>query len=243
MDIEILNKELAMLQARAEEIETEYSRAETTRDAAREELISGSGTLTTLTQAQATATALHEASAEIERRIEAKQHDIAAANAAEERARKVAELEAAAAEYNEMRDKLLARGEVLAEMFSTGIPDLLRDIKKIHNLHLLVTNAAAKLQGVATPSTADYFVIRQQIEALAGNPVSRRSFAAALETFQEVASNEEQSRQRAQDAADGLFDRTHTGETGAQIVEGSPVLSNFEALVKVAEGKTAYTRF
>ncbi len=240
--IEMLEKEVATLQNRAADLDAEYSRALTTRDAAQEALISSSGTTGTLTQGQTTVQALSEARAEIERRIAAKLRAVAAEKAAVERAEKIAELENAGAEYNAMREALFAHARVLAETFNSGIPALLDGTKQLHKLQLRVVNLAREIEGQEPPATDEYFVTYRQIVDLASDLTAQRSFSAAIDMRREWNNQLAQSRQHEQNHALGLDTRTHQGEGSAQIVE-THVISNAEAITRILDGKATLTRF
>ncbi len=243
MKIEMLEKEVATLQARAAEIDSEYSRALTTRDAAQEALISGSGTTSTLTQGQTTVQALEEARAEIARRIDAKQREVAKAKAAAERARKIAEMEAAGTEYDTTRAAIMDAAGEIAAVFSEKIPALLESTRQLHGLQLRVVNLAREIDGQEPPATDEYHVTARQIVELASDLTAQRSFAAAIDMRSERNNQLEQSRQHEQNNALGLNDRTHVKEAHNVLHEGSPTLSNFETISRILDGKTAFTQF
>jgi predicted nucleic acid-binding protein len=240
--IEMLEKEVATLQTRAADLDAEYSRAITKRDAAREALINGSGTTGTLTQAQTTVQALEEARAEIERRAAAKQREIATANAAAERARKIAEFEAASTEYSAARENLFADARVLAETFNSGIPTLLESMKHLHAANLHLANLAGKIEGVEAPSTNDYFVVQKQVESFGGDLTAQRSFFQSLDMRRQWELVQQQGEQHQRENALGLNERTHQGEPVAQIVE-THVVTNAEAITRILDGKATLTRF
>lgn len=241
-NIEMLEKEVATLQARETEIAAEFSRAVTKRDAAQEELIQGNGTLTNLTQSENAVHALERARAEIDRRAAAKKKEIASAKADADRAQRIAEMEAAGVEYDTMRAAIMDAAGEIAAVFSDKIPALLDSMKALHGLQLKVTNLAREIEGQEPPATVEYQVIARQIIEIASDLMAQRSFAAAIDSRREWNNQLELSRQHERENALGLHDRTHQGEPVARIAETN-VVSNAEAITRILEGKATLTRF